>query len=205
MAFRNHTVNIETAFTVWLTGLPCAGKSTLAIHLGEELRKRQRAVEILDGDALRASLCKGLGFSKIDREENVARIGWICNLLNSHGVVAISAVVSPYRGSRDRLRRTIPNFIEVYVKASLSVCIQRDIKGMYAKAIAGQLPRFTGIGDPYEEPLSPEVVVGTESGSIAQCVGSIMAKLERLGFLTHRPSSDVATTFEDNIRQTAKL
>lgn len=205
MVLTSDEMNVETSFTVWLTGLPCAGKSTLATHLGEELRDRKHRVEILDGDKLRASLCKGLGFSKIDRAENISRIGWVCSLLNRHGVAAISAVVSPYRDSRDLLRKTIPNFLEVYVKASLSVCIERDIKGMYAKAIAGKLAHFTGIDDPYEEPVAPDVIVETNGRSIAQCVRSITEQLERRGLVIHRPAPDLGPHFRDNMRQTAQL
>ena len=119
---------------------------------------------------VRTTLCKGLGFSKVDRDENISRLGWVCNLLNSHGVVAIAAVVSPYREARNQLRRTIPRFIEIYVKAPLSVCMDRDVKGLYAKAIAGELSHFTGVDDPYEEPMAPDIIVETHDTNVAQCV-----------------------------------
>jgi adenylyl-sulfate kinase len=168
-------------FTLWFTGLPCAGKSTLASEIGVELRKRGHSIEILDGDVVRTTLCKGLGFSKEDRDENISRLGWVCNLLNSHGVVAIAAVVSPYREARNQLRRTIPRFIEIYVKAPPSVCMDRDVKGLYAKAIAGELSHFTGVDDPYEEPMAPDIIVETHDTSVAQCVSLIIKCLETIG------------------------
>jgi adenylylsulfate kinase len=153
-------------------------------------------VEVLDGDVVRTSLCKGLGFSREDRDENISRIGWACAVLNKHGVVAISAAVSPYRTARNRLRDVIPRFVEIYVKAPLSVCMQRDVKGMYAKALAGSLPHFTGIDDPYEEPLAPDIVVETHLASISQCVGSIVEHLEKIGILkcASRPQAESFST-----------
>jgi adenylyl-sulfate kinase len=170
-------------FTLWFTGLPCAGKTTLAAEVGLELRRRGCRVEVLDADALRTTVCKGLGFDRKDRDENVARIGWICSMLSRHGVVSIAAVVSPYADAREQLRKTIPGFVEIYVKTPLSVCIKRDVKGMYAKAMAGKLSHFTGIDDPYEEPLHPEIVIETEKSSVSDCVQSIIEWLERADLL----------------------
>jgi adenylyl-sulfate kinase len=170
-------------FTLWFTGLPCAGKTTLSAELGLELRRRGCRVEILDADALRTTVCSGLGFDRKDRDENVARIGWICSMLSRHDVVSIAAVVSPYRDAREQLRKTIPGFVEIYVKTPLSVCIERDVKGMYAKALAGELAHFTGIDDPYEEPLHPEIAIETHQASVSECVQSIIEWLQQADLL----------------------
>jgi adenylylsulfate kinase len=196
MPFNNQLTTTELGFTLWFTGLPCSGKSTLAREMGFVLLGSGYPVEILDGDVVRTSLCKSLGFSRGDRDENISRIGWACALLNKHRIVAISAAVSPYRAAREQVRNSIPRFIEIYVKAPLSVCIQRDVKGMYAKAIAGNLPHFTGIDDPYEEPLAPEIVVETHTASISQCVCSLVEQLEKIGLLTctSRPQAESYST-----------
>jgi adenylylsulfate kinase len=172
-----------SGLTLWLTGLPCAGKSTLAVATARELERHCGRVEVLDADVLRATLCKDLGFSRKDREENVARLGWVCNTLNSHGVATVVAAVSPYRESRQLLRDTIPIFVEVYVRAPLSVCIERDVKGMYARALAGEISGFTGIDDPYEEPLAPDIVLDTTLTDIAGCVDLILAWLAHRSFV----------------------
>lgn len=174
-------------FTLWFTGLPCAGKTTLAAEVGLELKRRGCRVEVLDADALRTTVCRGLGFDRKDRDENVARIGWICSMLSRHGVVSVAAVVSPYAVAREQLRKTIPGFVEIYVKTPLSVCIERDVKGMYAKAMAGQLSHFTGIDDPYEEPLHPDIVIETERSSVSACVQSVVEWLERADLLKVDP------------------
>jgi adenylylsulfate kinase len=174
---KNHS-SLESGWTLWFTGLPCSGKSTLARKVGRELQARGNSVEIFDADVLRATLCKGLGFSKADRDENVARIGWVCGTLNTHGVVAVVAAIAPYRDARERLRAIIPRFVEVFVKAPLAVCMERDVKGMYAKAIKGEISNFTGIDDPYEEPLRPDIVVETAKYEIVECVHSILSWLE---------------------------
>jgi adenylylsulfate kinase len=171
-------------FALWFTGLPCAGKTTLAAAVGLELKRRGCRVEILDGDVLRTTVCKGLGFERKDRDENVSRIGWICGMLSRHGVVSIVAAVAPYREARERLKATIPGLVEIYVKAPLSVCIERDVKGMYAKAMAGEISHFTGVDDPYEEPLHPEIVVETNRLSVTACVESVIEWLEQAHRLT---------------------
>ena len=169
---------LPTSFTLWFTGIPCSGKSTLARMAAQELRRRKIQVELLDGNELRTTLCRDLGFSTADRNENVSRIGWICSLLARHGIVTAAAVVSPYREARDAVRKMIPNFIEIYVKAPLAVCIQRDVKGLYAKALAGEIPHFTGVSDPYEEPIKAEIVLETSRYSAIECTGSILRWLE---------------------------
>jgi adenylyl-sulfate kinase len=170
-------------FTLWFTGLPSAGKSTLAQLVAAELRARGRGVEVLDGDVVRTHLCKGLGFSKEDRDENIRRIGFVCGLLTRHGVAAIAAAISPYRAIRDEVRSSIGSFVEVYVKASIEVCSQRDVKGLYKKALAGEIKNFTGVNDPYEPPHDPELVIETEKESPEQSAARVLRKLEELGYL----------------------
>jgi adenylyl-sulfate kinase len=170
-------------FTLWFTGLPCSGKSTLAEIIAPELRRRGRGVEILDGDVVRTNLTKGLGFSKEDRDENIRRIGFVCGLLSKHGAIAISAAISPYRSVRDEVRSKIENFIEVYVETPLDLCIQRDVKGMYKKALAGEMKNFTGISDPYEAPLHPEILIQTQKESPEESAARILGRLERMGLI----------------------
>lgn len=167
-------------FTVWFTGLPSSGKSTLARMLANELSERGVQVELLDGDATRLTLSKGLGFSKEDRDDNIRRIGFVCRVLSRHGVCAIAAAISPYSAVRDEVRASIPNFIEVYVNAPLEVCIARDPKGLYKKALAGEIAHFTGVDDPYEPPGAPEVVVETDKVPPQACVAGILVKLEQV-------------------------
>ena len=169
--------------TVWFTGLPCSGKTTLALKLSAELKKRGINCEDLDGDITRKYLSKGLGFSKEDRDENIRRVGFVCSLLTKHGSVVTAAFVSPYRSIRDENRKLIGNFVEVYVKCSLEKCMERDVKGMYKKAIAGEIKNFTGVSDPFEEPEKPELVVETDKESEAESLKKIIDKLEELGYL----------------------
>jgi adenylyl-sulfate kinase len=173
--------------TLWFTGLPASGKSTLARLTAAELERRGRRVELLDGDTIRQHLSKGLGFSKEDRDENIRRIGFVCRLLSRHGVVAIAAAISPYRAVREELRAAIPGFFEVYVKASLEACIKRDPKGLYQKALAGNIQNFTGVSDPYEPPLTPDVVVETDHEEPETSAARIIARLAALGYLEPAP------------------
>lgn len=172
--------NLRKGFTVWFTGLPSSGKTTLANLLADELKRRGIEVELLDGDATRLTLSKGLGFSKEDRDDNIRRIGFVCQLLSKHGVGAIAAAISPYRAVRDEVRASIPHFVEVYVEAPVEVCMARDPKGLYKKALAGEIKHFTGVDDPYEPPVAPEVVVETDRESPQVCASRILAKLEQL-------------------------
>jgi adenylylsulfate kinase len=183
MALLNDFTPPHASFTLWLSGLPCAGKSTLSREIGHQLQRRRYRVEVLDADDLRLTLCKGLGFTRADRDENVARIGWICGTLNRHGVAAIAAVISPYRNARAGLRSSIPRFVEVFVKAPLSVCIERDVKGMYARALKGEIRHFTGIDDPYEDPPNPDIVVETDKYSIIECSNSVINWLTFKGLI----------------------
>ncbi len=169
--------------TVWFTGLPCSGKTTLAQKLSAELKKRGILCEDLDGDVTRKYLSKGLGFSKEDRDENIRRVGFVCSLLTKHGAVTTAAFVSPYRSIRAEIRGMIGNFVEVFVKCSLEKCIERDVKGMYKKAIAGEIKNFTGISDPFEEPEKPELVVESDKESVDESLKKVLDKLEELGYL----------------------
>ncbi len=170
-------------FTLWFTGLSGAGKSTLSNMLAQELLRRNLRVEILDGDEVRTNLSKGLGFSKEDRDTNIKRIGYVCKLLTRNGVVAISAAISPYREIRDFNREQIGNFIEVYVECSIEELTRRDVKGLYKKALAGEIKNFTGVSDPYEPPLKGEIVVNSEKQTQEESLKSILEYLEREGWI----------------------
>ena len=176
-------------FTLWFTGLSGAGKSTLAGRLATELRRRGMKVEILDGDEVRTNLSKSLGFSKEDRDTNIKRIGYVCKLLTRNGVVAISAAISPYREVRDYNRGEIGNFVEGYVKCSIEALTRRDVKGLYKKALAGEVKNFTGVSDPYEAPLNPEVVVDTEQQREDESLRMILEYLERSGWIQAEAAS----------------
>jgi adenylyl-sulfate kinase len=169
---------------VWLTGLPCSGKSTLARGLVDALAAKGRPCEILDGDVVRTHLSYGLGFSRKDRDVNVSRIGFVAGLLAKHGVTVVVAAVSPYRQARDAVRQAVgQRFVEVYVDAPLAVCEERDVKGMYAQARSGKLSHFTGVDDPYEAPLAAELTVKTEEQNVRECLDAILALLHAKGYL----------------------
>jgi len=176
-------VSEDRGFCVWFTGLSGAGKSTIAELLVPALRERGLKVELLDGDVVRTNLSKGLGFSKEDRDANILRIGFVANLLVRNGVVAVCSAISPYREIRDRNRELIGDFVEVYVDASLEEVTRRDVKGLYEKAIAGEIPNFTGVSDPYEPPENPELVIDTERCSPEEACGMVIDKLAELGYL----------------------
>jgi adenylyl-sulfate kinase len=169
----------EKGFTLWFTGLSGAGKTTIS-HLVElELRERGSRVEVLDGDVVRENLSKGLGFSKEDRDTNIRRIGFVADLLSRNGVPVITAAISPYRELRDESRELMGDrFIEVFVKASVEVCAERDVKGLYEKAFKGEIKEFTGVSDPYEEPLDPEIVLDTEHQSPEESAAKVISLLE---------------------------
>jgi adenylylsulfate kinase len=176
-------MSARPGFTIWLTGLSGAGKTTLARALEPALRARGRHVEILDGDEVREHLSKGLGFSREDRDTNIRRIAYVAGVVTRCGAVAIAAAISPYRGARDEARRQIGAFLEVHVRCPLDELVRRDTKGLYARAMRGELAHFTGISDPYEAPLAPEVVVDTHLDTVQQSVDRILARLESLGYL----------------------
>jgi adenylyl-sulfate kinase len=174
------------AYTLWFTGLSGAGKSALSIPLAEELKRRGLNVEILDGDEVRTNLSKGLGFSKEDRDTNIKRIGYVCKLLTRNNVWAISAAISPYREIRDYNRAQIGNFIEIYVECSIEKLTERDVKGLYKKALAGEIENFTGVSDPYEPPLNPEITVNSGRETIHQSFEKIVHYLEDKNLIPHR-------------------
>ncbi len=173
-------------FVVWFTGLPSSGKSTLARMVQRELDEAGFAVEVLDGDEIRQRLTKGLGFSKEDRDENIRRISYVAKCIVNVGGVAITAAISPFREARERARAEIGNFVEVHVDCPLHVCMQRDVKGLYAKAIRGEIPNFTGISDPYEPPVQPEVVVHTDRESHEESMRKILETLVALNWLPNQ-------------------
>jgi len=169
---------------LWFTGLPCSGKSSLAQVVQSRLKDMNRQVEILDGDVVRTNLSKGLGFSREDRETNLRRIGFVCNLLARNGVIAIAAAISPFRNISHELRQVNGDlFIEVWTNASLEECTRRDVKGMYKKAIAGELKHFTGIDDPYESPDNPDLVCHTDNESIEESTNKILDLLRTRGII----------------------
>jgi adenylyl-sulfate kinase len=173
----------QQGFVVWFTGLSGAGKSTLASHLAPILRERGLNVEVLDGDEVRTNLSKGLGFSKEDRDTNILRIGYVARLLSRNGVAVITAAISPYAEIRNQVRDTIENFIEVHVDCSIEELTRRDVKGLYEKALRGEIQNFTGISDPYEAPEHPEVRVDSETQSEQESLASILTYLEQRGLV----------------------
>ncbi len=175
-----------SGFTVWFTGLSGAGKSTIAAVVGPELEERGHVVEYLDGDVVRTHLSKGLGFSKEDRDTNIERIGWVASRLTRQGGAVLVSAISPYEETRRKARAMVEEFgpfVEVHVHASVETCADRDVKGLYAKAFAGEIKEFTGVSDPYEEPESPELVLDTESETPAESARRVLEKLEELGLL----------------------
>jgi len=194
---------MERGFTIWFTGLSCSGKSTLSKKVEVELRRRGlNKIEVLDGDVVRMNLSKGLGFSKEDRDTNIKRIGFVCKLLTRNGVIAIAAAISPYREIRDFNRKEIGNFVEVYCKCPLKVCIERDVKGLYKKALAGEIKDYTGVDDPYEEPLNPEVILETDRESHEESVAKIIRKLEALGYI---PAEEAVYSAEEEEKVKKRL
>ncbi|HYU75949.1 MAG TPA: adenylyl-sulfate kinase [Ktedonobacteraceae bacterium] len=174
---------MNTGFTIWFTGLSGSGKSTLSEVIEQHMKALGRNVEVLDGDIVRTHLSKGLGFSREDRDTNIKRIGFVCNLLTRNGVICISAAIAPYREARDWARKEIGNFVEVYVRCPIDVCRQRDVKGLYKLVDEGKIKNFTGVDDPYEEPLHPELIVETDKETVEESVARIFAKLTQLGYL----------------------
>ncbi|NEO31221.1 MAG: adenylyl-sulfate kinase [Symploca sp. SIO3C6] len=174
----------QRGVTVWFTGLSGSGKTTITRALVEELRTRGCKFEVLDGDIVRQNLTKGLGFSKEDRDTNIRRIGFVSHLLTRNGVIVLVSAISPYREIREEVRQRIGDFVEVYTNAPLETCEDRDVKGLYKRARAGEIKGFTGIDDPYEPPLSPEVECRTDQEELQESVAKVLSKLEELGYLS---------------------
>lgn len=173
----------QRGVTVWFTGLSGAGKTTITKAVEKELRSLGYRLEVLDGDVVRQNLTKGLGFSKVDRDENIRRIGFVAHLLTRNEVIVLVSAISPYREIREEVKQRIGDFVEVYVNAPLEICEQRDVKGLYKKARCGEIKNFTGIDDPYEPPLNPEVECRTDQETREQSVAKVLAKLEELNYL----------------------
>lgn len=170
-------------FVVWLTGLPGSGKTTIAQKLLNELKASNLNVELFDGDDVRRNLSKGLGFSKEDRDTHNKRVIYVCKLLARNRVNVIVSLISPYRSTRAYARDNLPKFVEVFLSCSIKECIKRDPKGLYRKALSGEIINMTGIQDPYEEPLNPEILLDTEHNSPRNNVAKVIGKLEELGYL----------------------
>ena len=171
-------------FTTWFTGLPCSGKSTISVLLAEAIKKERGQIEILDGDVVRTHLSKGLSFSREDRETNLKRVAWVANLLTRNGVPVIAATISPFENTREWARDLIgDHYIEVYTRASIESCMERDVKGMYKKAMAGEIKGFTGVDDPFDEPEDPEVIVDTDKASPEECTAAILKYLRENGYM----------------------
>jgi adenylylsulfate kinase len=173
----------QRGVTLWFTGLSGAGKTTITQALEKKLREGGYGIEVLDGDVVRTNLTKGLGFSKADRDENIRRIGFVSHLLTRHGVIVLVSAISPYRDIREEVRQKIGDFVEIFVNAPLAVCEGRDVKGLYQKARQGEIKGFTGIDDPYEEPLNPEVECRTDLESLEESVAKVWEKLTELGYI----------------------
>lgn len=175
---------MTSGFTIWFTGMSGAGKSTLSLKVKEELNKRGlRKIEVLDGDVIRTNLSKGLTFSKEDRDTNIRRIGFVCNLLTRNDAIAIAAAISPYRSVRDEVREMVGRFVEVYCHCPIEILAERDVKGLYKKALAGEIPHFTGVSDPYEEPECADVIIESGSETVDESAAKIIGRLEELGYI----------------------
>lgn len=177
MAHRNE------GFVLWFTGLSGAGKTTVVEAVAPILKERGLLVERLDGDIVRQSLTSDLGFTKEDRDENIRRVTFVAKLLSRNGVTVLSSFISPYAATRDYVRGEVTNFIEVYVSAPLEVCADRDVKGLYEQAYNGEIDNFTGVSDPYEEPVSPDIVLPTHEQSLQESVATVVTYLEAGGYL----------------------
>jgi adenylyl-sulfate kinase len=170
-------------FTLWLTGMSGAGKSTISDQLIERFRGADAKVELLDGDIVRTNLSQGLGFSREDRDINIRRIGFVADLLSRNGIIVVVAAISPYRGTREEVKSKIGNFLEVFVDCPVEVLAQRDVKGLYKRALAGEVEKFTGISDPYEPPLNPDITVRSDRETLEESVGKVWGELKRRGWI----------------------
>ena len=177
---------MSKGFTLWFTGLSGAGKTTIAEIVGPELERRGLAVEYLDGDVVRTHLSKGLGFSKEDRDTNIERIGWVASRLTRHGAAVLVSAISPYEDTRRKARELVEehgSFVVVFVATSVEECARRDVKGLYEKAFSGEIKEFTGVSDPYEEPVNPELRIDTEEHDPEESAQIVVEKLAELGLV----------------------
>jgi len=173
----------QKGFTVWFTGLPCCGKTTIADKVAEILENKGYKIQRLDGDIVRKDLTKDLGFSKEDRDENIRRVSNLAKNLTMSGLIVLATFVSPYKERREKTRKEIGNFIEIYVKCPVEICKKRDVKGMYKKALAGQIKNFTGVDDPYEEPDNPELIIFSDNETVDESVNKVLDIFEKLGYI----------------------
>ena len=187
----------QKGVTVWFTGMSGAGKTALAIPLEAELRKRGLKVERLDGDIVRQSLTRDLGFSKEDRDKNIERVTFVAKLLTRNGVAVLCSFISPYRAVRAQVKEEVGNFVEVYCYASMETLIERDVKGLYKKALAGEIKNFTGVSDPYEAPENPDVLIDSGAETIEESLGKILHKLEQLGYVPPAGDAEPYTAEEE--------
>jgi adenylylsulfate kinase len=189
-------IDRQRGFTLWFTGLSGAGKTTVGEIVEKELKERGLRVEVLDGDIVRTNLSKGLGFSREDRNINVLRIGFVANLLTRNGVAVIVSAISPYKEARDQVRRRIIDFVEVFVDVPLEVAAERDVKGLYKKAFAGEIEQFTGVSDPYEPPVAPDLILKTDEETPEESARKVLEKLEFFGYLWS-PSPDTEYNWDN--------
>jgi adenylyl-sulfate kinase len=187
----------QKGVTIWMTGMSGAGKTALAIPLEAELRKRGLKAERLDGDIVRQSLTRDLGFSKEDRDKNIERVTFVAKLLTRNGVAVICSFISPYRAVRANVREEVGNFVEVYCYAPLETLVERDVKGLYKKALAGEIENFTGVSDPYEAPENPDVAIDSSVETLEESLGKILVKLEQLGYVPPAEDDDAYTAEEE--------
>ncbi|MGD9403990.1 MAG: adenylyl-sulfate kinase [Anaerolineae bacterium] len=187
----------QKGVTVWFTGMSGAGKTALAIPLEKELRKRGLKVERLDGDIVRQSLTRDLGFTKEDRDKNIERVTFVAKLLTRNGVAVLCSFISPYRSVRAKVQEEVGNFVEVYCYAPLETLIERDVKGLYKKALAGEIENFTGVSDPYEPPENPNVTIDSSAETIEESLAKILQKLEQLGYVPPADQSEAYTADEE--------
>ncbi len=186
----------QRGFTLWFTGLSGAGKTTVAEIVEHQLKERGLRVEVLDGDIVRTNLSKGLSFSREDRNINVLRIGFVANLLTRNGVAVIVSAISPYKEARDQVRRRIVDFVEVFVDVPLEVAAERDVKGLYKKAFAGEIEGFTGVSDPYEPPVAPDLVLKTDEETPEESARKVIETLEFFGYLWS-PAADTEYNWDN--------
>jgi adenylylsulfate kinase len=177
-------MNKHQGFTVWFTGLPCCGKTTIADQVAIVLKKKDYTVERLDGDVVRQGLTSDLGFSKKDRDENIRRVTFVAKMLTRNNVIVLATFVSPFREQRRNARKEIERFVEVYVRCPVEICMKRDVKGMYQRALEGKIKHFTGVDDPYEEPEHPELILNTDTESPEESVKKVLQTVEKLGYIT---------------------